>query len=310
MSLAQSQHQLATLVGHTMKIPNGNLTPLGTPKMFDWDPASREERSTAKKALLMYRKKIAEEFPSKSEDEKDRMLMAQRYAHFEIYQAMMADLPLLQYIRSETPDKAEILSAVSELEKNLTKEEQMVQGLSDALQKTPLPPEVLDFFNYSSLAEEILLENPQYCGLATSLSHTRTNRQIGNALAISLPIMAISFFAPPAAVALGSSAAVGTGIAIGSGVAAGGVFAYESQVDLEQERVRAFSHLYGEKDQSGRTDLSQLEQARLAEKTRNFQLLTLPMAFGGLGAFRSVAIRAGTAASQLKVLGRAALTDH
>lgn len=277
LSLAQSHFETKTWVNLTSTFVNTNLNPLGTPKFRSWSRLSPEERIVAEKRMEKYIGEIKAEQPNASESERLETLLVLRYQHFEQYHAMMSQLPFLQYISSEKPKPQEVLAAVKELENNIALEEKELDKITQALEKNPMDPKALTLLKYTTQVEEALLENSKYCAIATSLAFTLDNRELGNILGLSLPILAVSIAAPPVAGVLGASTAMGTGISVGAGAILGAGFIYDSQKYLDQERVRSFSQFYG-----GPENLES-ERVRLAESERNFQIITFPLNFVGSG---------------------------
>ncbi|MDG0816748.1 AAA family ATPase [Bdellovibrio svalbardensis] len=284
LSLAQSAHQIKTWFGKTSTNINTDLDSLGSPKLKHWDPLSAQEKAQAQKAMKIYQEQIRKEHKDSTAEEKKEALLVLRYQHFEQYQSMMAQLPFLQYIQTAKPTPKDILNAVTELETNIATEEAELNKITKALAQNPLGTKSLDLLRYATLVEETLLEKPQYCAIATSLVFTSDNRELGNALAIGLPLLAVSIFAPPIAASMGASALTASGVGVGIGATAGAAFIYDSQKILDQERTRSFSQFYG--DESG----LELEQVRVAESMRDFQVITMPLALTGTGALAKTAL--------------------
>lgn len=283
LSVAQSPYEKKTWFNIASLSSNSDLDPLGMPKLRSWSPLSPDEKKLADETLKEYIHTVKAEYPGAVKLERSEALIVLRFQHFEQYQAMMAQLPFLQYISSEKPTTDEVLAAAKELEKNIALEEKELDKISEVLKKEPkdptepLDPKALTLLKYTTQVEEALLENSKYCAIATSLVYTGDNRELGNTLALSLPILAVSMAAPPVAAALGASMAMGMGIGLGAGAVMGAGFIYDSQRVLDQERVRSFSQFYG-----GPENL-EAERVRLAEADRDFQIISFPLNFAGAG---------------------------
>jgi hypothetical protein len=104
----------------------------------------------------------------------------------------------------------------------------------------------LDLMQYRSIVEELLLKNPENCGMGASLVYMMNTVNQEDSLAIGLPIMAASFLAPPM-----------IAIAAGSGTT-GIVFAYDSYADFKNKENQFIGYIYGDKMNS---EYSELESA-------------------------------------------------
>jgi hypothetical protein len=287
LSVAQSPYQFETRIG-TQSLWNYRLDPLGTPKMVDWSYVSDQELVTARKTLDYYEREQTAQAKAGNPDS----LLTRRFQHFEAYQTMMSTLPFVQYIRSESPDIGEIRYAVSETLKNIDKEQKAFVKIEKDIRKNPVPAGALKILAYASIVESVLLENPQYCGLATALQYSANDREIQNMIATGLPILAVSLIAPPLA-----------GFAVG--VAASASTIVSAQSNLNAERVRSFSQVYGDADY--------FQRVAAAQKRRDFSVVFAPMGLGAGGAVLSRVgsmLQVGSAVSKVGILTRAQSLAH
>lgn len=301
LALGQSQREFGTWLGRTSTELNDDLDGLGSYKEIPWTPLTEDEKRLPAADLQTYRQEIRAEATRRLQSGElnrqttrrfvDESLLAVRFQHYQTYYQMLAEVPLMQHLRGPGAGEKDILEALDRMEEQLRAEKNFLRSKERLLNRPgELDPEVLQMMNYNSFVEETLLESPGECGLATSLLYTSSNRELGNALAIGLPVMAISIFAPPLA-----------GFAIGA--AAGGGFALHSHLEYRQARARALSHVYG--DRVGRPEgvlPSDLPQLEASYRQRNYDLVTLPVGMGlGSVATRALVVRSGAlgAARQL-----------
>jgi hypothetical protein len=295
LSLSQNQHQIRTWTSTPLREINAELDPLGTYKFKSWNPLTEPEKQQANHKFNIYLADIKAEAKKRLTHQQicvdcvekfsDDALLSIRYQHYQAYHQMLAELPLIQYLSGPEVSKAELTSAFKEMKVDLVNELKQIAQYEKILTKNPLPSETLNILNYSSQLEETLLEDNRDCGLASSLVYTMTNRQLGNSIAIGLPILAVSFFAAPAIVALGGTAALGTAVGIGTGAAAGGGLAISSYIDFYNTQKRTMGYIYG--DSLG-ADLNDLESS---EKRVQYDAVTLPVGFGlGGMALRSLSV--------------------
>ncbi len=308
LALAQTEHQVNSWFSRPHRDLNLQLSPQGTEKMVPWAPLTETERELAQERLRGYNREIRSEVERRMADgrlprprasrarvssssasgrfsvEADRFaadaMLAQRFTHAQSYHAMISEIPLLQYLSSAQPSREEILGAVRRMQDNLRDEEKMAADAWKELESAPaerIPASALHFLRYQSFVEEELVREPADCGLITSVSHTQLNRDLGTGLAIGLPILAASIFAPPLA-------------AFGIGAVAGLGFAYDSQLELDRTRTIAFSQLYADPAQGETRDVE------AAGRARDMNLVLLPLSFGGAAAAtRTIAVRMGAA---------------
>ncbi len=117
-------------------------------------------------------------------------------------------------------------------------------------------------------------EDNQDCGLATSLVYTMSNRELGNGLAVGLPILAASFFASPIVVALGGSPLLASTVSFGIGVGGSGHFMAKSYESLQDAQNKTLGYIYGDELNANQTTLD------YASRQFNYDIVTLPVGFG------------------------------
>jgi hypothetical protein len=284
LSLAQSSHELKTWLGSASSKVNEELDTLGSYKLNKWDALTEEEKDKSQKQLNDYKKEISAVADAKVKSKeicklcKEKFssdaLIAVRLQHFQEYHRMISELPVLQYLKSAKVTNADLKTAFSKMQEDLNEEKNQIKELEDQLNQNPLPTDVLKILNYNSFVEETLLEDDRYCGLATSLLFTMSNREIGNGLAIGLPIMAASFFAAPAVIALGGSAALATATSVGVGAVGGGAFTLKSYNEFKETQSRALGHIYGDSLGSDQIAMD------MSSRRLTYDVVTLPVGFG------------------------------
>lgn len=310
LALSQSPASLRTWLQDSSEKLNSDLDSPGIYKEIAWEPLTESERKVAQKSLNEYRAEIEAEtrklHPNKNSKEykemvSDSILKVRYVFHHKQYQGIIAELPFLQYISSANPSPQHIREASQKLLANIQREKEFLKDMRAHLDQAKandhcsrekikmranrrkcenISHELLRLLNYSSLLEETLLENPEYCGLATNLVYTSLSREIGNTVLVGLPIMAISFIAPPA-------------VALVGGLGAGGAFIAYSQIELNRTKKRSLSQVYAD-PASG-----ELEDLKMLEDQRNLGIITLPLGLG-LG---SMAISKGTIAVRSAIVG-------
>lgn len=272
LSLAQGPHQMKTWFSEASNDLNENLDPLGSYKFEDWTPLAEAERKKAELDLLDYKSQINAEVISLKKQKKisllavnsfkNESLLSVRYKHYMTYHQMLAELPILQYLKGPAVSRIDLAKAFEKMKKNLLSENEHLNKMENILNDAgPLPAEILNLLNYNSAVEDLLIENSQYCKLASSLVFTMSDRQFGTSIAIGLPILAVSFFAPPS-------------IALLTGISAGTNFAYKSYSEFSLTQQKALGFIYG--DELGE-DLKKLDHT---SKQMKYELATLPIGLG------------------------------
>ena len=269
---------------------NSDLNTMGSYKEKPWSPLSDAEKADANQMLDSYKIRAMNE--SKGEKypnvfAKD-MIRTLRYQHYQEYLRQMAQIPFAQYLKSGNPSGSEVQAAAEQFTKNVGKERKKIDALSKDIADARksgggVPANVMELLNYSSIVEETLLESPDVCGLATSLIYSRSNKDTAAAVAIGLPILAATFFAPPIA-------------AVTLGVAGGVIGLANSQLALNDAKRQGLNNFYNDND----PDAAVLKQMSDAQKDRNLNLVALPVGYG-MGVF---------AASTVRVMAKAAIAAN
>jgi hypothetical protein len=293
LSLAQSEQELTTWMGRTSTTPNYDLSALGGYKEKKWVPLNKAERIAAGNDLKIAQEKFEKVFLKNKEkiekaglEEKDfvnQSMLVHRYEHYKNYTKMMAELPLLQYLRGPGVTESQLKMALAQMQGSLNKEKTYLEKNEKLLAKAdPLDPELLGLMRYNSIVEEELIANNKNCGIATSLLYSLDNRQLGEGLAIGLPIMAISFFAPPI-------------LSTVAGMGAGAFIASQSLQQMERTKVKNLSHIYSEDEQ-------ELKELEMDNKQKEFDMVTLPLGLGlGNAVLSSLRVsRVASKAGQIK----------
>lgn len=328
LAVAQSEHQLRSYTKVAWKGVNKDLASLGSRKELRWEKVTEKELSEATRTLRSYEIEAAKaEMESKNTSKVTRKtsrgtrrlhpgfmndyMLVKRYGHFNLYRSRMAELPILQYLKSAEPSRGEVLSAALKMKEDLNKEwaefnkrAQLLKKAKD--EKSPLHPSLLAWLGYNVEVESVLLEQPQACGLAMSLLEYDAGRERAKALAIGLPLLAVSIVAPPVAIAAGG---LGAGIAVGLAIGAGSQTYYAIESDKEKNtstRLMTTRMFYGaENPEYARQNL---DRAGIADRQAKLDKVFLAVAYGGVGSagtrFLSVqkasyfAARSQTAVSQ------------
>lgn len=285
-ALAQSPNN----INSWRKIPeediNEDLSIWSIHKLNDWDELTSTEAFKARRQLTKYINTIKNKLdqyvvmgkvlPEQYDEFVNKTLLDTRYRHYLKYQSMLGSVHLLQYITAAEPTIEDIYSAFQELVSNFKKEKAYVARKKlefEVLYNTTMVTSnsILEFMNYRSQLEEVLMENPRYCNLAAAIYKYRGRRYIKQALGVALPVMVGSMFMPPLA-----------GLAVGVGV--GGGFAAHSQLRLNDQVEHNMSKVYG--DESG----IELLEVSDAKKQRDFDIAIMPI---GLGLMSSASSKFG-----------------
>lgn len=242
-NLALAHHSpTASLLGTKEELNlNLELDSKKSNKEIPWEPLTLDERKVAEEGFKSIQSEVGSNVSSKSKglskSEKANLyledLLKVRHTHYMIYLSFMGINPILQYLKSQNPTHSEIHAAAKTVLENLERENQLLSKIENAVAKPfsvgrsgtkSLDSQVLDLLSYRTEVEEVLLEDPKYCGLGVSLHQVKNNRQTAVAIA-GLPILAISFLVPPL-----------YGIAIGALTT--GYYVYDSQEKLNDNLVR------------------------------------------------------------------------
>lgn len=277
LSLAQGPFEWSSWIGKANTKINEDLAPLGLYRLKKWNSLSPDEKSRAEAILQSYKRDLALEImgqPEASADPKTKerwmndRLLAIRYEHFLKYHELSSQLLFVQHLQAERPSLVEIQKAAKEFLGWVNQESKSIQRMNLKIRNhsyqrlKDLDTSLLEIFGYSAETEQVLLDEPSFCGLAASAVWTIENRQLAQAIFIGGPVLAASFFLPFT-------------IAVGAGVATGSYFAFDSHLGFKTSESKLLSQVYG--DSLG-NDLMKTSQAL---KVRNFDLVTLPIGFGG-----------------------------
>lgn len=298
LALSQNAKDYGTLLTRSAEQSlNFSLDARGSQKEAAWKSLSKPERETAVAILEQY---ISE---SKAKAGKIHKPGSAEYSNFVNdavlgarlkngynYLNTLSRMPLLQFMESESPSDEEILNAVKTMRQHISTDLKSVKTLLQTTNQThhvvhrlgglepikypirEIDPKVLGILDYSTQLEAILRENPQFCGLATSLYYTKENRKLGNDLAIGIPLaataIAVPFFAPWI---------VGAGV----GALVGSVAVVESKLSRDEAAHRFLTVVEYENVQQEKTSDA---YAKLAQADKEFKVsLILPPAGAILG---------------------------
>lgn len=304
LSVAQSPKDINSGFGQTSTTPNYRMRALGTVKLKSWERLDKEEYELAQATLKSYEQEIIQHHLAAWNQEKytgrygerqaiKASLIQVRFQHFQQYRSFMAAAPFLQYFSTANPTVEEILAAFSEFEQNAKIEKSLLSGYLRDLSlpgfvssSAGLTDEIVGtILQYSTYVEFALMENPKFCGLATALIYTQSNRMLGTAIAVGLPLLAASFLMPGMA-------------AYPLGIIAGAYFAYDSYKNYQTQKTRAGSTLFLAPGGDG--------ALKQAQDQLSAEVILFPLSFVG-GRFFGTAIRARVAGA---VVADARLNFH
>lgn len=246
LSVAQSPKDLISGFGQTNTTPNYRMRAWGTVKLKSWQLLDKDEYAVAKAALTAYQSEIIAHYLKAWNQEKytatyggreviKASLIQVRFQHFQQYRSFMAAAPFLQYFTKADPTVQEVITAFEEFQANAKVEKEMLAGYQIKLQGEATASEtdviVGTVMQYSAYIEFALMESPELCGLATSLMYTSSNRALGTAVSMGLPLLAASFFAPGL-------------IAYPLGVLASAYFAMDAYHNYQTQKIRSGSVLF------------------------------------------------------------------
>lgn len=256
LALAHHSPSSSFLKNNQELMLNAGLDDKKSPKATPWAPLNPSERAQAKNSFYEMQNNVVEAIAERSKglSKKDQStlyreeLLKVRHSHYMIYLSLMGINPVLQSIRSAEPSIEEVNLAANETLKNLDKEKNLLGEIEAAI-NNPHPigtagnktfkRDALKLLSYRTEVEEVLLENPQFCGLAVGLHQVKDNQQLELAL-IGLPVMAVSLLVPPM-----------YGIAIGAGLSL--LALHQSQSELSEAQVREGARIQRE----GMSDFTQ-----------------------------------------------------
>lgn len=169
---------------------NRQLSSLGTYKESPWQPLSDEEAKISEGKLKEIILEVGAKIPlsndeAKSATQRRKKIQEIREIYIFVYQALMGVHPVLQNITSASPSKAEVNQAAQKTLYALALEKHKLSSMEASLRKPfnlgragnkTYPAEVLDILKYRTEVEQVLLEHPEFCGLALTLRQVEENR--------------------------------------------------------------------------------------------------------------------------------------
>jgi hypothetical protein len=298
LALSQNAKDYGTLLTRSAEQSlNFSLDARGSQKETSWKSLSKPERESAAQILEQYiseSKAHASKIHKPGSPEYNKFVndavLGARLKNGYNYLNTLSRMPLLQFMESESPSDQEILSGVKTMRQHISTDLKSVKALLQTTNQThhvvnrlgglepikypirEIDPKVLGILDYSTQLEKILRENPQFCGLATSLFYTKENRKLGNDLAIGIPLavtaIAVPFFTPWI---------IGAGV----GALAGSVAVVETKLNRDEAAHRFLTVVEYENVQQEKTSDA---YAKLAQADKEFKVsLFLPPAGAILG---------------------------
>lgn len=256
----------------------------------DWTAASQNTAARVKAGELPGREKVSLKGKSieidspTARNHKNVLFLMARLDHGAEYQRIIAKYPILQFLHSAQPDRKEIQVALAKMKEHIASESEYLAGIEAALD-TPyrdikgrgglkvgreewLAPQALELLDYSRFVEDLLIESPEYCGLATSLTYARANRSLAGSAAIGFIVLGSALVFPPTA-------------ALTVGLGASAITMTESQRKLNIAKDHYMSHVIEFETSKAADALKQ------AQNDRNMEAIMLPL--GVVGAQAAVA---------------------
>lgn len=288
LSLSQTQYQFKTILKSTSYEVNTDLESPGTYKLVEWQPLTIQEKERAEATIKEYISELTESansdsslttsHPSNQESVKRKFIehsfLVIRLRHFSEYRKMLSELPLMHYLSESNISEQGLRTALKKLKADLEKEKRYLMGLKEQLKLSSLPSSVLSLMKYSQIVEESLLKNNSYCAIASSLEFTLQNRQLGNSLAIMLPIMVASSVAAPIVLAVGGTAVAATTAAYGAAAIGTGIGVGISYYDVLDARNLVVGHIYRNDSGLAQQNLDQSQRALV------YSVVFIPAGFG------------------------------
>jgi|GEM_PF-5061260 len=132
-----------------------------------------------------------------------------RMKHLERYRETIARYPVLNYIDAPTPNWKDIENATRALLKNGEGELRRIQAIKNKnINSNSIPKNSRSLLQYSSIVNQVLSRNPQYCPAATK-EHTYDNvMKTLKSAAYASPFVIAAFIPPVAAMTVGLSTAL------------------------------------------------------------------------------------------------------
>jgi hypothetical protein len=265
-------------------------------KTVPWNPLTEEEDAKAQNHLKQYSKQfqklrgltdvqledlIASRNQQGHKLRQDFLLNMRsiRRKHLEEYRKIVSKFPIINYLSSPVPTAGEIYSAGMRMQLNAKKELKSIQDLKKKLQNASddnIPSETLRLMEYTGLVEGFLSEQPEFCAVATAAQEVKGERELGNAILVTAPLLAACILAPPM-----------TSVVIGA--AAGGAIAGASYMDYKDYEGALLSTPIN--DGSQRADLATLNDLK-KQLTRDLVMIPVDAALGGVASRLSRGTRA------------------
>ncbi len=199
-----------------------------------------------------------------------------RSGHYQAYNQILARWPILNYIEKPNPSKQDISRAITKLNQNAKaelKELERLHELALASQKTgDIPPDLLKGLNYAAIAESLLGENPEFCGIVSSLEDVRASRNLSMDTMITAPFLAM--------VGVGMVITL-PGWAVGGIVAAGvgtsGYYIQDARSELNRANQNGFRTIEGD------DSVTTLAERQALQDAYTISVATSPLALIGTG---------------------------
>jgi hypothetical protein len=302
LALAHSTSQRGSMRSQDEVLLNSSLNEKKSFKATPWQPLNAEEAPAIAKNFEMLKdeaRKTAsgQVLPIRTipDDLYRSELLKMRHTFYMIYLSYMGITPLLQFIRSSKPSAAEISTAAKRVLSSLANENALLSKIENKLKNPEVTgprkikefdPSILSLLNYRAEVEEVLRENPAFCGLGVSLQQIKGNQELVPIVLVGLPVMAASFWLPPAW-------ALAAGLTTTATVVAKQQDVYTQSFDRETSRVQRkgysdFKETLNNKPLAQLRDelnkdvtrvyRSQLQDIRNDEVNRNVSLIVVPAA--------------------------------
>lgn len=167
-------------------------TPVTSFKVAQWNPLSASENEFVSKTWDNFMKKTDEEVKEKVKDHfnftgqsvsldyKKNLIQQKRNAAMMNYHLDISRYPLIQFLKSDQPQKNEFRNAYSEVIKNIQNEMENIKTKQNSLVLNPkkqVTAEDLFILNYQT-TEDVLSRQPKYCSIAQSLMEFQKKKQM------------------------------------------------------------------------------------------------------------------------------------
>ncbi len=200
------------------------------------------------------------------QSELNRQMTRVRNQHLNVYRGILSQYPIINYLSSDNPSVTEVVAAANRIKINAENELNIIKEQGENLRNTTgqrFTNDTLNLLDYQSIVEEVLMDRPDFCAVATTAQGARDKRDLRGALMMA-PLLAVCLLAPPLA-----------GVAIGIGV--GSAFAISSYTDYKSQQQAAYAAPLN--DGSLRADQDTVDAARTQLIT---DLVMIPVS--GIGA--------------------------